>query len=498
MARSVRRRILVLLGTLVCLAVLFLVEEHVRGRVALAMYKHELTSRGERLTPESLGLLPDKNWESKEAKAMAQAMKEISDLELSMPFVKAVNETKEPGRQYALLEQGKLSDYSKEITWEEFSHRLDAARPTLMKLREALRQPTLSLKRDNEWITNRKVPVKHYSAINERQSAQWLNFLTLDAVRRGNMEEAVENIEMMAAMSRFQGNRDSLVACMIGVALEGLGVGTTWEVLQANGWNDAQLARLQKAWETNDPLNDVVQAIEAERVRQESLMDRFGPTVKEKVRVGDGEPRKPLGYGNMALVMLWRVAWADQEKLEDFKSYQFSIEHARLIANHQWLRSRDMMKADSRTHGAWDQIRCVYTRLAPYGLVDGPDWLRAKERILGTEMQRVEAIAAIALKRCQLKNGKYPETLDALVPDFLSKVPLDPVDGKPLRYHLKADGMFTLYSVGRNGTDEGGDPGPAPTEGSGAFNDWRAWALDITWPEPLHAEPPRLQDTKSR
>ena len=49
------------------------------------------------------------------------------------------------------------------------------------------------------------------------------------------------------------------------------------------------------------------------------------------------------------------------------------------------------------------------------------------------ESMRSQMIAAIALKLYQLKHGEWPETLDVLVPEFLTAVPLDPADGQPLR-----------------------------------------------------------------
>ena len=48
-------------------------------------------------------------------------------------------------------------------------------------------------------------------------------------------------------------------------------------------------------------------------------------------------------------------------------------------------------------------------------------------------------------------------TLDALVPDFLPAVPIDPWSGKPLRYD-PATG--TVWSLGPNGVDEGGTAVP--------------------------------------
>jgi hypothetical protein len=61
-----------------------------------------------------------------------------------------------------------------------------------------------------------------------------------------------------------------------------------------------------------------------------------------------------------------------------------------------------------------------------------------------------------ALERHRLANGGYPKALADLVPRFLPTVPLDPMDGQPLRYRLNADGSFTLYGVGPNHADDGG------------------------------------------
>ena len=66
------------------------------------------------------------------------------------------------------------------------------------------------------------------------------------------------------------------------------------------------------------------------------------------------------------------------------------------------------------------------------------------------------ACVAIALERYQLAHGEYPESLDALAPPFIAKLPHDIINGQPLHYRREADGRFVLYSVGWNETDDGG------------------------------------------
>jgi hypothetical protein len=105
--------------------------------------------------------------------------------------------------------------------------------------------------------------------------------------------------------------------------------------------------------------------------------------------------------------------------------------------------------------------------------------IRYLQQLAGAETVRRLTVTAIALKRYHLQHGVYPATLDDLVPAFLSALPADFMDGKPLRYKLRPDGDFLLYSVGEDGVDNGGDPTPVPPAAS-TIN-WLA-GRDIVWP----------------
>ena len=70
-----------------------------------------------------------------------------------------------------------------------------------------------------------------------------------------------------------------------------------------------------------------------------------------------------------------------------------------------------------------------------------------------------EAYIACGLERYRLAHGQYPDSLDALAPQFAAKLPHDIIGGQPLKYHRTANGRFVLYSVGWNGKDDGGEAG---------------------------------------
>ncbi len=67
------------------------------------------------------------------------------------------------------------------------------------------------------------------------------------------------------------------------------------------------------------------------------------------------------------------------------------------------------------------------------------------------------AAVALALERFRLATGHWPQKLDELRPQYLSEVPADPFDGKPLRFARHKD-MVVIYSVGPDGKDDGGKP----------------------------------------
>ncbi len=68
---------------------------------------------------------------------------------------------------------------------------------------------------------------------------------------------------------------------------------------------------------------------------------------------------------------------------------------------------------------------------------------------------RENLLLAFALASWKDRHDTYPEKLDELVPDFISKPPVDAFTGMPLTYRREGDG-FVLYSVGVNEEDDNG------------------------------------------
>ena len=85
-------------------------------------------------------------------------------------------------------------------------------------------------------------------------------------------------------------------------------------------------------------------------------------------------------------------------------------------------------------------------------------WLGINDALLRT------TAAALAAERFRIDNGRWPDSLDQLVPKYISAVPRDPFVDAPLKFKKIPEGLF-IYSVGYDGKDDGGkfDPKkPAP------------------------------------
>jgi hypothetical protein len=63
----------------------------------------------------------------------------------------------------------------------------------------------------------------------------------------------------------------------------------------------------------------------------------------------------------------------------------------------------------------------------------------------------------LATARYRTEMGACPKTLEELTPKFITAIPPDPFDGKPLRMAAR-DGGVVLYSIGPDGRDDGGAP----------------------------------------
>jgi hypothetical protein len=302
-----------------------------------------------------------------------------------------------------------------------------------------------------------------------------------------------------------------LVNFMIRVAITGLSVDVCWDALQAKDWTEPQLAALQQACQ-NDKLLLVQMSryMEAERVvrvqdlawfRSHSYDEWVARCLPIFHSFDLPIPTQAVGpircWRQWVFHPLWNFAWADEEELIYLRNVQEEIKFLREVAKHgDWQRLNREMATHFQAYRPPTAAWRFYIRLPLMdqfseiiGSGDSPPaypymlFSKAWSTTMKSLTLHQMVIAAVALKRYELRHGQLPLNLASLTPEFLAEPPRDFMNGQSLRYRVNGDGSFSLYSVGEDGRDDGGDPLPAIADKNPekAFP-WAA-GRDWVWPQ---------------
>ena len=91
----------------------------------------------------------------------------------------------------------------------------------------------------------------------------------------------------------------------------------------------------------------------------------------------------------------------------------------------------------------------------------GPRWLGVKpvDDAVWNERSRQAALETLlALQAYRRDTGAFPENLDALMPNYLESLPIDPCDahGNSIRYRRDSANSASVWNMGRDGQNDGG------------------------------------------
>jgi len=480
-------RVLVFLGALLLvLGVIALLGARSGDRRALQKYQAELAAKGEKLTFAELTRGRQTNAVDSQAvitnaaaklrggalnPASLDARRYVGPGQASVTWQQASPSGTQPGGPSSLG------------TWEYFAAQMQAAQGALQEIRTALKDPAADAGPGTNMVVGRRV---NFVAI--RIAAQWLMGAAENELHQGRLEAGLQDLEALAALARMERDEYTLVAQMIRVAVAGLGLATSWDALQAPGWTEPQLERLQKAWEPVDLVAGVEKGFAGARasgyevftVARRSRATQIGRFLSTGLNKGSSS--SPASFGEVVMDYVYFPAYKltsiDADELLYLKAMQENIAALRLVKAHRpWPEVKQALVKASPSANQRASILDRYRY--PLSWMSTPNCLSAGGTAIHAATERQMTLAAIALKRYQLRHGQLPPSLEALVPEFLSTVPYDYMSAKPLRYRLKPDGSYVLYSVGEDGKDDGGDPTLTPGASPGLWG-----GRDAVWPAP--------------
>ncbi|MFO0873855.1 MAG: hypothetical protein U0575_07770 [Phycisphaerales bacterium] len=311
----------------------------------------------------------------------------------------------------------------------------------------------------------------HFWAL--RDAARWLAADAHRSTERGRPDRAVDDLVAMLGIARQAREGRSLVAQLVASAIWNMAAAHARDLLEAHGgaFDDATLRRLDDAFAA---IPDAAWRpdFSIERILFEDAIQR---TYSDDGH-GDGvllvdparQMRNPVPVDGVRPPA--RAAGTFGENLGGFLASPLS---ALLVAGRREIVERYGAMVDDIERRAarplWEIDALVDPKFAPAG--DGGaafdryamvDLLSPALTSLGPALALTKASvdatrAAIALARFELAEGRWPRTLDELVPRFLASIPRDPYDGGTIRYALR-DGRPLLWYVGGDRHDDGGRP----------------------------------------
>lgn len=488
---------LLFLLLLPALLLVFLTFERGRGIRQLAALRASLVAKGAWIEPGHFPL--PQPIRSNGAPYFRQAVQQLNSsgvapgaLSLRMSFT-------ESGAAIAGHKQDNWVSRGTYCDWRQASDYVASNYAALVLLHDALGAPEF----DNQLAYGLGAFLSLQHLANTRYACGWLGLQAQLTLREHRLDEALESMTDQLKMLRTC-ERDGLSASEVFRTMYARqACAITWEALQVDGWTDAQLAALQKAWEEPQFLSALPRALRYEQTFGPDIFNlcRRSNTFARDLIFSSGIYQGARGAGHSsslaaklkqtavgkavlqfiqthATTPVWRFAWSHQceaKRLESTLDTQRIAAGALRTKDWSWVdRELQSLRKSFEISGVYDKLRF------PAVLFDNTGPKRLFSRVCRAETERSLVVAAIALKRNSLAGEMAPTSLAQLKPKYLAQVPLDYMSGTVIKYSRLSNTNWLLYSVGDNGSDDHGDCSPNPNAPKPQAEWWDR--KDCVWP----------------
>jgi hypothetical protein len=334
----------------------------------------------------------------------------------------------------------------------------NGADPNDQQLRAFLRDKAEALRLVRRGATMSGCSIEHSFDPTELSSLaldlQWAqrlaNLLGLSARVRaadGDANGAVEDINAIEALVEGVGSNPGMICMLVGIGIDGLAFQTMQS--QANlgrlGARDLGSARVDdslswyRQFQRTMVMEDVYRlGVLAGLAEGRYSLTDLTPTItglSSRPTWGEEAIKRPVNFA-YRLFMLPRDVEDNARMSAKFKELA-AMQYPQAAAGWKKLEAQD---ANSMM-GVVLQVMI-------------PEYGRLTTIVAEADARRVVMSTAVTACRYRTARGQWPGKIDDLVPGYLVVAPVDPFDGKPLRF--KSDGdKIVIYSVGPDAVDDG-------------------------------------------
>ncbi|MBI3829070.1 MAG: hypothetical protein HY291_06120 [Planctomycetes bacterium] len=322
---------------------------------------------------------------------------------------------------------------------------LAAHEQSLKLLRRAERLPDCEFDRD--WSQGFSMVL--WDLVKMRNSARLLGIHARREAALGHLKTAFDDIGVIFGIARHVRRDPILICILVASAVDSIGLGVLAELVERThpSLDDLRGLELDDVVSYKRQFQRCLQMEEAMGIASFATIAQ-GDTLSLMQQIGwnsGRDARLPLSELYSPLIRLFLL----QDDLESFRDV---MHQARALAgrpyheiNSAWkdlFPSSDTLALRMRGLVTWELTSVLGHTYDAFVYGD------ARYRMART---------VVAMARYRAEHGRLPAKLEDLTPAYLPIPPADPFDGKPLRLVSNARGV-TLYSVGPEGKDNGGEP----------------------------------------
>lgn len=331
------------------------------------------------------------------------------------------------------------------------------------ELREASRLPCSRFPLNYDTENPAMIFLPHLATL--KRCGQTLQLRSLAELQNDQPEKASADVKLALQLTDKIHTEPILISHLVRIAMVNLTLQPIYEGLAEHRWSDEPLAALDAELAKLNFLADYKLAMRGEMGCQGGMIEFLRHHPEQFMNFPSDN------FNGKALPFPARIVW---QLIPGSFFYQNRLNCARMMVEF-YIPLADVnreMFFPTLTHRADAAVEAVTRHRTPYNLLEQmllPAFGNAAKKFACAQESVDLARVAIALERYRLAHGAYPESLDALTPQFFAKIPHDIINGQPLHYRCTsnpssqssdaASGQFVLYSVGWNEIDDGGEIG---------------------------------------
>jgi len=273
---------------------------------------------------------------------------------------------------------------------------------------------------------------------------------------QGHQEESYQNARLTFQLA-MTGDTDLLISRLVQFAQLQIALETIMAAQQTHLWSDEQWVEIRSFLNDYSAIKHMPNSLRLERAVGYSYIEpmfnqSWSKAMKRLGQLG-GSGQMEIETG-MAMNLL--------DTMASKFSQAFLAKQWRLCMEAYTFMIADMEQAVAASKETpWKDIQSNWAdqNILNYGILAKmliPALSNIQEKAIHIQVKLELAKVAIDLERFYLKHGSYPDSLDDLSPTYRLTPPLDPMTQKALSYRRNEGGGFEMFSVGMNGTDDGG------------------------------------------